>query len=129
MLTMLLAKAIGLYLVVGGVALIVKQKELRQAERHFKSEGMLRFSLGMILLMLGLVYVVGYNDFTSYITTFLTFFGWLVLLKGLVVLFIEGGSLDALIKKWNRKEVYYASGSVMIILGAYLAGFGFGFVW
>lgn len=129
MLTMLLAKAIGLYLIVGGIALVLKQKEIRAAERHFKSEGMLRFSLAMILLMLGLVYVVGYNDFTTFISGFLTVFGWMIFFKALVVLFIDGASLDALIKKFYKKEIYFGSGAMMVIFGLYLAGFGFGFLW
>lgn len=129
MLTMVLAKAIGLYLIVGGLALILKQKEIRAAERHFKSEGMLRFSLAMILLMLGLVYVVGYNDFTTFVSGTLTTFGWMILLKALLVLFIDGASLDAMIKRFDKKEFLYGSGAVMILCGAYLAGFGFGFLW
>ncbi len=126
---MLLAKAIGLYLIVGGTALIIKQKEFRAAERHFKSEGMLRFSLAMILLMLGLVYVVGYNDFTTFVSGFLTVFGWFIFLKALLVLFIDGGSLDAMIKRFDKKEFYYGGGATMIVFGLYLAGFGFGLLW
>lgn len=126
---MLLAKVIGLYLLVGGLATILKQKEIRAAERHFKSEGLLRFSLALIVVILGLVYVVGYNDFTSSISGFLTVFGWFILLKGLILLFIDGGALDALIKRFDKKEIYYGAGVVMSILGLYLAGFGFGFLW
>lgn len=129
MITMLLAKVIGLYLSVGGLAIVLKQKEIRAAERHFKSEGMLRFSLALLVVMLGLVYVVGYSDFTSFISGFLTVFGWTILLKGLMLLFIDGGSLDSLIKQFDKKEIYYGAGAVMIIFGLYLAGFGFGFVW
>lgn len=126
---MLLAKAIGLYLLVAGIALIVKQKEIRAAERHFKSEGVLRFSLALILTMLGLVYVVGYNDFTSFVSGTLTLFGWAILFKALLILFIDGGTLDGMIKRFDKKEMYYGSGAIMIAFGSYLAGFGFGLIW
>ncbi|MBY0539368.1 hypothetical protein K2P56_02960 [Patescibacteria group bacterium] len=129
MITILLAKVIGLYLAVGGLGIILKQKEIRAAERHFKSEGMLRFSLALLVTMLGLFYVVGYSDFTTFVAGFLTVFGWIILLKGLMLLFIDGGSLDALIKRFDNKQFYYGAGAVMIIFGLYLAGFGFGFLW
>lgn len=126
---MLLAKAVGLYLTVGGLAAILKQKEIRAAERHFKSEGILRFSLALIVVMIGLVYVVGYNDFSSFVAGILTVIGWAFLLKGLMLLFIDGSTLDAIIKRFDKKEMYFGAGAFMIVFGLYLAGFGFGFIW
>ena len=128
MLTLLLAKVIGLYYAIAGVALIVRQKEIRAAERKFPKDGMMRISLALLVLLASLFLITGYYDFSSFPSGLLTVIGWMIFFKALVLLFLSDESVEKLIKYFDHKNWYTGAGAVVILMGLYLACFGFGYV-
>lgn len=126
-LTLLLAKVFGIALIVIGVALICYRDLYARITHDFVQQRLFRIVISFLEMLAGLFIVIGHNAWSPLPAAIITVLGW--------VFVLEGGSYLLLPEKWsarfinavNRPHFFTASGLCGIVLGLYLAGYGFGF--
>lgn len=125
-LTILLAKVFGLYSLIGGVAIWLRQRHFAPILGAFVEERLLRVVVGAAELVGGLFLVNTHNVWGSAPEIVVTVFGWLLLLEGLFYMVASDSMIEKMIKMFTRKEWFMWGGIFAFVLGAYLAGFGYG---
>ncbi|MFA6519623.1 MAG: hypothetical protein WCT41_02250 [Candidatus Paceibacterota bacterium] len=117
-LTLLAAKILGIYLVVGGLMVIIRGKTLPHLMKDFFGHPAVVYLTGVILITLSSVYLLQKNVWDGSWRTIITVLMWATLVKGLSYIFIPG----ALEKMVNKKLFDFVSlyGLIAIAGGIYL---------
>ncbi len=127
-LTILLAKVFGLYLIIGGASIMLRERYFMPVVGAFVEERLTRLVVGILELLGGLFLVVSHTDWSSVPAGIITAFGWVLVIEGTLYLLLPDESVEKLIKAMNSKYWYILGGALAIFLGTYLAGFGFGWL-
>lgn len=125
-LTILLAKVFGLYLIISGAVIMVRQRYFIPVVGTFVEERFLRLVLAAGELLVGLFLIIGHNDWTSWPAGIISLFGWWIILESLAYLVLPDALIEKLIRSFNIPSWYTGGGIFAIVIGAYLALFGFG---
>jgi hypothetical protein len=113
--TMLVAKVLGVYLMVSGVFVILQKKTLAKVLEDLFAHRAITYLVGLILLLGGLSLVLAGNAGTPLIIKILS---WAILLKGAAYIFAPEW-LHALTKSISLKS-YSLMGLLTGVVGAYL---------
>lgn len=120
-----LAKVLGLYLLIMGVALILNQSSYKAIFVDLTKNAAFILLTGIIALILGIMMVTVHNVWTTDWRVVVTLLAWLTLVKGCVrVMFPAMAQVS--IAKWMSSEAgYKASIILLLILGMFLAYHGY----
>jgi uncharacterized protein YjeT (DUF2065 family) len=124
-LTLLLAKVFGLALIAIGIALIVYRDHYAQITRDFVQQRLLRTVISFTELVAGLFIVIGHNRWEPLPAAVITVLGWVFVLEGASYLLLPEKWTARFINAVNRPRFFIASGIIDIVLGIYLADYGF----
>lgn len=116
--TILVAKILGVYLVVAGLFLIIKGKSIPHLLKDFFDHPATVYLTGIILIFLSSMYLIQYNIWDGTWKTVITFFVWLVMLKGLTYVFAPKLLSEMSIQKFRSAFGVY--GLIAIIVGVYI---------
>jgi len=126
-LTILLSKVFGIYLVVAGLALLLRQKWFMSVVHMFVEEKLLRLIVAIAELVAGLFLIFNHNLWGSFAEGLVSLFGWAMALEGAMYLFLSDRAVRKLIGFFNKKGWYSFGGLLSIVFGIYLIRIGFGF--
>ncbi len=122
-LSIFLAKLLGLYLLIVAADLLLRRRELEGAVKDFaSSKGLLVFS-GSISLLLGLAIVIAHPIWESSWRGLITLIGYLILLRGIARIAFPTSIQKRIVSFFKRR--YWTIFSVLLVLGIYLAYSGF----
>ncbi|MGA8163689.1 MAG: hypothetical protein WB791_01535 [Waddliaceae bacterium] len=114
-----LAKLMGFYLVIGGLAYFLKRPFLREViEDFYNSPGLVMVASAMNLI-LGLLVVLNHNIWELSWKVIITIIGYLVLFKGIFHLFFPEWA-KKLSEKYSKADIFVYSGVISLALGIYL---------
>lgn len=116
--TILVAKILGVYLVVSGLFLILKGKSVPHLLKDFFDHPATVYLTGIILIFLSSMYLIQYNIWDGTWKTLVTLFAWLVALKGLAYIFVPQVFHESTIKKF--RGLFGVYGLIAILIGIYL---------
>lgn len=116
--TILVAKVLGVYLVVSGLFLIFKGKTLPHMLKDFFDHPAIMYLTGVILIFLSTIYLLQYNVWDGTWHSIVTFLVWLVLFKGLAYIFAPQMLSKIAIKKSSGMFGFY--GFLAIVVGLML---------
>lgn len=125
-LTILLAKVLGMYMLIGGIAVIVRKRFIMSALSAIVVDKGERLMISVIDVLIGLLIINTHDDWSSLTAGLITFIGWAALAKGLVGLFMKDSTLEKFVDMFRKKNLYMYDGAIAIVLGLYLANAGFG---
>ena len=125
-LTILLSKVFGIYLIIGGIAYISRQRFFMSVVHDFVNERALRVIVAAAELIAGLFLVFNHNVWGNWQEGLVSLLGWLMLAEGVFYLLLPESVVRAVIKMFNVRGWYIGGGLVSIIAGLYLAGTAFG---
>ena len=128
-LTLILAKVIGVYLVVIGVALWARRKYFSSVFAGFVDNRLLRMVVAIVELIAGLFLVVTHQDWTPLAAGIITFFGWAMTLEGAAYLFLPDRAIARLFRVFNTRAWYVIGGILAIVVGLYLISVGWDLNW
>ena len=120
--TLFFTKLLGIYMLVGGIALFTNKKMIEDWVQNVSKEPGFRMMGGMIALLFGLVIVLNHNMWTDFQTGFVSFFGWVAILKGVFIMIFP---------PFYEKAAGFVKGKIQIagilwlVIGAYLTYIGF----
>jgi hypothetical protein len=128
--TILLSKVLGLGLVICSAAFMVRQNYyMHMISREFVSSGFARMLMGFLELLAGLFLVLLHNDWSSLPAGIISAVGWLCVMEGSAYLFLSNSAVARMLHAFNKPAWYMGGGAFGLVIGAYLALFGFGFIW
>lgn len=81
---------------------------------------------GLIGVGIGLAMVLGHNIWSrGVLPVVVTIFGWLILIRGLVLLFLSASTVASLFEAMHFARLLYLYATIALVLGIYLAMAGF----
>jgi hypothetical protein len=116
--TILTAKILGVYLAISGLFVLFKGKTIPHLLKDFFDHPATVYLTGVILIFLSSMYLIQYNIWDGTWRAVVTFFVWLIMLKGLMYIFIPQSLNEISVKKFRGPFAFY--GLVAIIVGLYL---------
>lgn len=123
-----LSQVIGLYLIIGGVTIMLRRSYLIPVVGTFIEERLLRFIWASVELIVGLFFVLGFKDWSTLHGSILTVFAWMMLLEGLMYLTLPDQYVRKFLSVFNVRAWYIIGGILSFVIGLYLAGIGFNLV-
>lgn len=126
LLTLFFAKVIGVYMVVGGLAVLMNPKRLMLAIVALTEERFASMIGGVVALVIGLTIVNLHNYWDTLPAAIVSLLGWLGIVKGLFYMLAPESSHQKIMKVFMNRKWYAIDGALVILVGAYLAGYGFG---
>lgn len=126
-LTILLSKVFGFYFIIVGALLLFRRGYFKSIVNLFVEEPVLRFMMGIIMLVSGLFLVVSHQDWSNFVTGFISLLGWAVIVKALLYMNLSNSS----VRKWTGWFKINSSYGIIaallyVALGLYLTNFGYG---
>jgi uncharacterized membrane protein len=121
-----LAKALGLVLFFRGTTIVLHYRQLRKNVTEAMDNYFLNMMLGIMVLVMGVLVVLSHSVWEGPAWVLLvTLTGWLMLIKGALIMLLPTKNLTQMIRYFNTDTWYMASGIISVILGAYLTYMGF----
>ncbi len=122
-LTVFLARLIGLFIIFLISALLLRGSatvEIAVADRP------LMFTYAIISLAIGLAMIIGHNVWSGgALPVVVTLVGWLILAKGLILLFLTPEALTQYFERTHYGEHIYLYVAPSLVIGLYLTWAGF----
>ncbi|MCX6751987.1 MAG: hypothetical protein NTZ87_00585 [Candidatus Nomurabacteria bacterium] len=116
--TILVAKVLGIYLLVSGLFLIIRGKTIPNLLKDFFGHPATVFLTGIILIFLSSIYLIQYSVWNGTAQVLVTLFVCLVMLKGLFYVFFPQILNEVSLKRFRGPFVVY--GLIAIVIGLYL---------
>jgi hypothetical protein len=125
---MLLAKVLGIYLIIVGLAIMLRRQYFVPVFGAFVKERLTRAVLSLAQLLAGLFLVVAHNVWSPAPAAIITFIGWLAVVEASVYLLLPDDMLEGFVRTFNTPSRYIFGGLLAVIVGLWLAGVGFGWL-
>ena len=124
-LTIFLGQIFGLYLFITSLVMLIKRKFIKKAIEDIAKKPSSMFLIGIMTLILGIICVIIHNIWVPGWEVVITIISWLILLKGLFLLFFpeEAHKMIQSIYKKHKVNIYQNIkwfNWICLILGAYL---------
>lgn len=124
-LTIFLAKVLGVYMSIIGIAILFRRKHVMLAIFALAKERFAQLIAGTIALLVGLLLVNVHNDWSSTPAAIVSLIGWAAVLKGIFYLFLPEAHLSKVLHALSERSWYLIDGIIVLLVGLYLAGTGF----
>lgn len=125
-LTVFLAKVLGLGFVIIGVALLLRRDYYLAVFGDFAEQRMSRAMIAIIELIAALSLVVAHSVWSPLPAAIISLMGWIALVEATAYLLLPDAGIRMILARFNTPGWYLGGGVFAVALGAYLAGFGFG---
>jgi hypothetical protein len=124
-LTVVLAKVIGIVLVMLGAVITIRRDYFLPIFAAYVEQRLLRTTMSMIELLFGVFLVVAHNVWSPLPAAIITLLGWMAVFEATIYLFLPDRWVAKFIATFNTAGWYVVGGLLAIVVGVYLAGFGF----
>jgi hypothetical protein len=125
-LTIFLSRLIGLLALFVSLSMAAHRQATVETVTALVHDPPLLLIIGMIALTAGLAIVLGHNVWTGgALPIVVTLFGWLTLVRGLLLLFLAPDMAAGLFATFHLEQYFYVWIGISFILGVYLTYGGF----
>lgn len=108
-----------------GLSLLLRRRMFVTILLELFTHRALSYVMGLALVLIGLILVLTHNLWTSLVESIITLFGWLILLEGVLYLFISSETFARVVSVFESRGIYYFVAFLYLVLGGYLAWWGF----
>jgi len=117
-LTIYLGKLIGLFLLVVSLSMALDKTSLVEIVTALFDDRALLLILGMMALAAGLAIVLGHNVWSGgLLPVLVTLFGWLLVIRGLVLLLVPSETLVAYFQMLRFDDLFYVYAGITFVIG------------
>jgi len=125
-LTIFLARLIGLYCLLFGLAIVVQKEAMLEMVAALIRNGPVLLIIEVIGVTAGLAIVLGHNVWSGGVLQIVvTLLGWIILIRGVVLLFLSPQGKVRLFEMFRFAELFYLYVGITLVLGLYLTFAGF----
>lgn len=122
-----LAKALGLYLIIVSLGMIINTKTVRPILINILDNPALLYVTAFMALILGILLVVSHNVWVKDWRVLITITAWLALIKGTVRIIFPNCAIEMSKKCVSHDAYYYTCMGITLIIGLVLLNYGFSF--
>lgn len=122
--TLILAKALGLYFVAVGLALVLNPSRIKTLYQQLIKDESFLFLGAIIALLIGAFIISVHNLWVAGWPVIITLIGWWSLIKGFILLVYPEALKPLWSKALNSPEFIRIAGVVWLVIGAFLAYHG-----
>ncbi len=126
-LTLFLAKILGIFMIMGALALAVNKYRWENLVGEIEDNHLSMLLAGTIALLVGLIIVLMHNVWRADWSIIITVFGWLGVLKGIMIFLLPSWGVGVL-KKFMSLNLLHFSALIWFVVGVILTLGGFGFI-
>lgn len=124
--TLVLARILGGYMVITGVALLIHRDMAKELIERLKTDSPLTFTMAILALVMGLVIVSIHNVWTGPVSIVISLVGWLAVIEGFGIMVLRQRYF-ALVAPFVRPAGAVVAWSVgAVLLGLWLLWSGLG---
>jgi hypothetical protein len=124
--TIFLSRLLGLFLLIVFSALFIRMQDVLASMSALIQNAPLLLILSMVALAAGLAIVLSHNIWSGgALPVVVTLFGWIILLRGLVLLFLPHETIVRLFEMSRFADFSYIYAAIPLMLGLYLTYAGF----
>jgi len=123
-LSIFLAKMVGIWMIVAGMALIRNHEGIRGMVKHLTKDYMTLFISGLFALLIGMLMVLTHNIWFFGWPVIITIIGWIALIKG-IVLMVFPDTLKDFAEWYLNKISLRLFGVFYLLLGLFFCWKGF----
>lgn len=123
--TAFLCRLIGVYCLIISLSMIVHKAAMIELVAGLAAAPPLLFIAGTFTLLGGVALVAGHNVWTGAPAVVVTLVGWVLLVRGIVLVFISPDGAVAIYEMLRFPQFYYLYAAAPLVLGAYLAYEGY----
>ena len=120
-----LAKALGIYLVIISIGMLVHAKIFRKIINDIINNQALLFLSGVIALVLGILLVLSHNIWQNDWRVVITVVAWLAFIKGITRIILPTFFVRKMGKIIKNNTFYYATSITNLLIGIFLCYHGF----
>lgn len=125
-LTAFLSRLIGLFAILVALSLVTHKQVTVETLTALVHNRPLLLIFWMVWLFAGLAIVLGHNIWSGgTLPVVVTLVGWLILIRGLLLLFLSPAAAIGLFAGLHYEQLFYLYAGITFIIGAYLAYAGF----
>lgn len=121
---MFLAKLIGLYMLIQGITLFLRASDLKGIAKEFMHSPLMQIFGGSMAVIAGLLIVMNHNVWDTYWQSFISLFGWLALLKGVMLLWAPELMRDVM-EMFERPAAMRVASLTVYTIAILMLAFGF----
>jgi hypothetical protein len=124
--TVYLSRLLGVVLLIAAALMLIDKNAVIAAAVALGNDRIATLVLGIVRVVVGAGIVLIHNLWTKgFWPLVVTLCGWLLLLRGVAILFLPSEVFASLVASAHVGEFYYAYAAVPLVLGAYLSLRGF----
>jgi len=125
-LTLFLSRLIGLFAILVVLSLVTHKQATVDTLTALVRDRPLLLIFGMVWLIAGLAMVLGHNVWSGgALPVVVTLVGWLILFRGLLLLFLSPAAAIGLFKGIHFEQLFHVYFSLSLLFGVYLTYSGF----
>ena len=124
-LTAYVAQLLGVYLVLSGVLMIVREQAMMLLVPKFVDTPPFLYFLGSLGVLIGLAIVLAHDTWIGTLGTIIYLVGWLTLLRGIAMLLLPAETERKILEVFSHGNAWYTTAMVAIVLGGWLDYAGF----
>ena len=122
-----LAQIFGIYLIVEGIAFLVKRKMIIGMFKDLGKNERMMWAIGSFEFLVGLVLVITHNIWSGPLYVVLvTIISWLILIEGASYALLPKSVMQQVLKFFSQKNLVALISLIILLAGFYLAYAGFG---
>lgn len=122
----MLPQLLGLYFLIVGVIVVARRSSIMPAVSSLVANRSLLLVIAFAELLAGLAIILTYPNVSFRWDGIIAVIGWMLVVESIIYLAMPMRTVQKLIKAFNKQEWYAAGGVLAVVIGAYLAGVGFG---
>ena len=125
---MLLAKVIGVWAIIKGLAILIKKDQMNKMLNELMSNWTLLLIVAAIELIAGLFLVNTHNIWVKGWPVIITIIGWLMVIEGTAFMVLRKAVMKDFVRGMLNAKNWYVLGAIIALaLGGYLVYVGYGF--
>jgi hypothetical protein len=125
--TIFLGRLFGLFTLLYSLAMFAHKRTMVETAMALVSDRPLLLIVGMIIMAIGLAMVLAHNVWSGRpLTIIVTLIGWILLLRGVTILFLDPEAVVRLFAFFRPEQLFYAYAGLVLIVSLYLIYSSFG---
>ncbi len=124
--TILLSRVLGVFMAVVGVAALVRRDALAELVAQFSRDRSFRTMVAAIELLAGLFLVSLHRAWDTAPAFVISLICWMAVVESSAYLLLPDRAVQALLAPFTKPGAVAAMGGVALVLGLWLAAYGFG---
>jgi uncharacterized membrane protein len=123
-----LTQLLGLYFLIIGIVVLIRQKAFMPAMKEMIANRSLILIVAFLELFAGLAVVITYPKVSFGVEGIISIIGWMLVVESVLYLLMPSKDVQKFMKMFNTHTWYMTGGLIGVLLGAYLTGIGFGLI-